>query len=58
MYKEEKFKYITSHVEERYEMVKYMTTLVPIIKPASCVQTLLTLIIASIVVNNARMVWS
>lgn len=36
MYKEERSKYINSHVEERYEMVKYMTTLVPIIKPASC----------------------
>lgn len=36
MYKEEKFKYITSRVEERYEMVKYMTTLAPIIKPMSC----------------------
>lgn len=36
MYKEERSKYITSRVEERYEMVKYMTTLVPIIKPASC----------------------
>lgn len=36
MYKEERSKYINSHVGERYEMVKYMTTLVPIIKPASC----------------------
>jgi len=36
MYCEEKFKYIKSNVEERYDMVKYMTMLIPIIEPASC----------------------
>lgn len=37
MYYEEKdFKYLTRRMKDRYDMVKYMTALVPIIKPASC----------------------
>ena len=36
MYLEENFKYIQRNIGDRYNMVKYMTALIPIVKPASC----------------------
>ena len=36
VHEETKSKYLERRIKERYDMVKYMTALVPIIKPASC----------------------